>query len=76
MRNIQRLTLQGTNFRWEYQMISDRYKVLRFDRRPEGKRADPIKLSGHLPRFNPYKRMVSDLTIWSLLPPLVADPLF
>ncbi|RPD52072.1 hypothetical protein L227DRAFT_568831, partial [Lentinus tigrinus ALCF2SS1-6] len=50
--------VEGSSFRWEYQMVSDRHKVIKFDRRPEVNRPNLRMLSRPLLRFNPYKRMV------------------
>ena len=44
-------------------MISDRHKVLKFDRRENIKRPDRRTLSSGPSRFNPYKRMVRGRTV-------------
>ncbi|RPD52706.1 hypothetical protein L227DRAFT_568423 [Lentinus tigrinus ALCF2SS1-6] len=50
-------TVEGTTFTWEYEMLPDKQKVLRFDRRIESDTPDRVSVTGRPARFNPYKRM-------------------
>ncbi|RPD57644.1 hypothetical protein L227DRAFT_565162 [Lentinus tigrinus ALCF2SS1-6] len=50
-------TVEGTTFTWEYEMLPDKQKVLRFDRRIESDKPDRVSVTGRPARFNPYKRM-------------------
>ncbi|KAI0688345.1 hypothetical protein C8T65DRAFT_700583 [Cerioporus squamosus] len=54
--------VEGHGFCWEYQMISDRHKVLKFHRRLKPDHRNQKMLSGRLARFNPYKRMSQSLS--------------